>query len=395
MQRTSIQLSRQAFNSNIIQIQKAAGQSQVAVVVKSNAYGHGIREIAQMAQEHELVTWLCTVGVQEALILRQNGITKSIIVLSYLDGNLDEAVDQGIHLTVSSYEDALALNAAAQRTGKKAFIHLKIDTGMSRLGILPKDALSFIRAVEHLDHVVLYGIFTHLCDAPNTDQRFSYQQLNSFDELLDMLEAAGISIPCTHALSSSALCIRPSRNYTFIRAGAGAYGLTKSDTHSKLLKAAHPDYTLMPVLEWKTIIIGIKRIEPGATVGYDRTFVAQRPTLLALAPIGYYDGYLRSQSNRGYARIGNHLAPVAGIVSMNLTAFDITDIPEVKLHDPIILIGSYPPLTATDCARSAHIITNEIVTHLNPLIERTIVEAHQPSTVALPLGKRDHITPLF
>ena len=120
---------------------------------------------------------------------------------------------------------------------------------------------------------------------------------------------------------------QPSRSYSFVRAGAAAYGLIKSETHAKLMRAVHPTYNLMPVLEWKTTIISIKKIEPGATIGYDRTFVAQRPTTyLALAPVGYYDGYLRSQSNRGYALIGNHLAPVAGIVSMNLTAFDITDI---------------------------------------------------------------------
>ena len=373
--RTSIILSRQSFNYNIEQIKKAA-QTDIAVVVKANAYGHGIAQIAQMADENPQVSWLCTASVSEALTLRKAGIKKPLLVLSYIDDSLDDAVAHNIQVSIYNREDAVALSAAAQRVGKPAFAHVKIDTGMSRLGIHPENILSFMKGLSQLPSLVIYGIFTHLCDTPNPNQSFSYLQLQKFDEVLDILEAAGISIPCIHAQSSSSLCIKPQRQYSLFRAGAAAYGIWKSPEHRQLVLKEHPDFDLQQVLEWKTHIIHLKKIPIGSTVGYDRTFTAKRPTILALAPIGYSDGYARGLSNKGVALIGKRFVPVAGIVSMNLTAFDVTDVPEVHLYDDILLIAPITSLTAADCARSAHIITNEMVVNLNPLIIRTVVQAH-------------------
>ncbi len=376
--RTSITLSREAFAHNSQQIKKAAGNSAVAIVLKSNAYGHGLSQIAQLAQEDPHIAWICTAGIAEALDARAQGVTKPILVLSYLDGSLDQAIQQDIHMGVYNLEDIVALNAAAQRVGKKAYIHIKIDTGMSRLGVAPEQTLSFIRAAEQLAHIEIFGLFTHLCDTPNPDQSFSYQQLAKFDELIELLEAAGKPIPCTHALSSSALCIKPKRTYTFVRAGAAFYGLRKSAAHQELVKAVHPDFNIKSVLEWKTSIIQLKKIPAGATVGYDKTWRAERPTLLAIAPIGYYDGYTRRLSNKGIAIINNHYAPIVGIVSMNMTAFDVTDIPNVTLSHDIFLMGEAPGITADECARNGHLITNELITSLHPSIERTIVSTHEP-----------------
>lgn len=387
--RTSIELSRAAFSYNIEQIKKAAG-SAVAVVIKSNAYGHGIQEIAQLAQDDPNVAWLCTAGIAEALLVRQQGITKPLIALSYLDDNLEDALRADIHVGLYNLEDAAALNAAAQSVGKKAFVHIKVDTGMSRLGILPEHTLHFIRTVQEFPHIELYGLFTHLCDTPNPDQTFSYAQLKKFDELIEMLHAAGITIPCIHAQSSSALSLKPNYPYTFIRAGAAAYGIRKSQAHQDLIKKLHPSFDLKPVMQWKTRVIHIKKIPAGAFVGYDKTWVAQRPTLLAIAPIGYYDGYSRGLSNRGHALINHHYAPVAGIVSMNITAFDVTDCEEVKIGDEIILLADASELSAVECARSAHIITNELVTHIHSSIERIIVPEHKPVIIHALLQEKRH-----
>lgn len=383
-QRSSITLSKAAFVFNSEQIKKAAGPSQVAIVLKSNAYGHGLSPMAQLAQEDPNIAWICTAGIQEALQVRALGVTKPLLALSYFDGSLDQAVSQDIHLGLYTIEGLADLHAAAQRVGKKAYAHIKIDTGMSRLGLHPQYTLSFIKAAQEFPNVELYGIFTHLCDTPNIDQTFSYQQLAQFDEVLDLIEAAGIAIPCTHALSSSALCIKPQRPYSFVRAGAAFYGIWKSPTHRELVRKLHPDFDLKPVLQWKTRIIELKKIPAGASVGYDRTWRAQRPTILAIAPVGYYDGYDRRFSNRGVAVIKDQYAPVAGIVSMGLTAFDVTDIPYIHLHDEIVLLGDAPRISAHECAYSAQIITNELVTGLQASLERTIVPEHKPLIIQAP-----------
>ncbi len=374
-QHTSIELSRQAFQYNIDQLKKAAGAAGLALVVKSNAYGHGLREMALLADENPSISWICTAGLSEALFLRRLGINKQLLVLSFIDDGIEEAVALGIHVMCSNREDACAMSAAAERLGKKAYIHVKVDTGMSRLGIFPDDVLGFLKFLSHLPQVIIAGIATHLSDTPNPDQTFSYQQFKTFDTVVDIVKAAGFDIPYTHVQSSSSLCLRPEREYSFIRAGAAAYGIWKSAAHRELIRMHHPYFDVMPVLHLKTRIVHIKKIPAGSAVGYDRTFIAQRPTVLAIAPVGYFDGYSRGLSNRGHGLIHNQFVPIAGIVSMNLTAFDVTDL-EVSLHDEISLIGPFPGITASECAQSARIITNEMVTHLNPTIVRRIVPAH-------------------
>ena len=231
MTRTTLTLSRSAFNSNISHIANLTGCTSLAIVVKSNAYGHGILPIASLAQAHQEIGWLCTAGVQEALFLRAQGITKPILVLSYLEGNLEEAVIEGLHLAVCSWEDVQAITAAAQKVGKTAFIHVKIDTGMGRLGILANQAVRIVNEIMKLPSLKVYGVFTHLSNTGHADQDYSYRQLAQFDDVLDDLEAAGIAIPCTHALSSSSLHLKPKRKYSFMRVGAVClWSLEKSFT---------------------------------------------------------------------------------------------------------------------------------------------------------------------
>lgn len=386
---TNIELSRSAFHSNINSIAEAAGSAKIALVIKSNSYGHGAREIVQMAEENKLVAWYCTAGLSQALEITKAGTKKTVLALSFLDGDFEEAVALGIHMMVYTLQDALALNNAAQRVGKQAFIHIKIDTGMCRLGILPEEALLFIRALQLLPHLTLYGLASHLSDTPNPDQTFSHQQLKSLEEVRELCKDIGINFSAVHAQSSSALAVPTENIYTHIRVGAAAYGIWKSEEHRAMLQKLHPSLHLQPVMRWKTKIIQIKKVPAGACVGYDRTFVTQRPTVLAVAPVGYWDGYPRSLSNKGHALIQNQLAPIAGIVSMNITTFDVTEIPEVALHDTIILLGDTPGIRAYEVAQTAKLIANEIITHINPSIERTIVESHTPLPIDPLLGHKE------
>ncbi len=376
-----IELSSAAFTYNIHHIKQAAGDSQIALVLKSNAYGHGLRECALLAKQSPHVAWTCTASISEALLVHRIVPEKPILVLYYLDSSLEEALAKNIHLTVQTLEDAYALNNAAQGLGIKAFIHIKIDTGMSRLGIIPDEAFSFIMKIRSLSHIHLYGIHTHLGDTSNQNQSFSYLQLQRFDDLLATLESAGITLPCTHALSSSGLAIKPLRTYSMIRAGAFAYGIWKSERHKQLVLQRHPQFDLEPVLQWRAPIIALKTIKKGDVVGYDRTFIAERPTTLAIVPIGYADGYLRALSNKqGIALLNGKAISVAGLVSMNLTAFDVTDIPEVSTHDSILVLGGKGAASIPSCAQAAGTISNELAVSLNPAIQRIIREELFPST---------------
>ncbi|MBA3751770.1 alanine racemase [Candidatus Dependentiae bacterium] len=375
-----IELNRSAFNHNIDHIKNAANGSQVALVLKANAYGHGLKELAAFAQSNQTVSWICTATLTEAFLVRNLVPEKPILVLSHSDSCLEKAISLSIHLTVYTIEDAYAISRAAQKTGRTASIHIKIDTGMGRLGFTPDEAPSFIQKVRLLPSIAVYGIYTHLCDTPNADQSFSYLQLQRFDDLLVSLESMGISIPCTHALSSSGLVIKPSRTYTFLRCGAFAYGNWKSESHRKLLLRDHPQLHLEPILRWKTPVIALKTIKKGDSVGYDRTFIAQRQTLLALTPIGYADGYPRALSNKkDVAVYNNHLLSVAGLVSMNITAFDVTHVPTIKLYDTITVLGGTENSSIYRCAQIAHTISNELSVHINSQFRRVITE-EQPLT---------------
>ena len=377
MIRTHITLSRSAFNTNITRVNSFTGYSSLALVVKANSYGLGMIPLSLLADKHPGVSWLCTVGISEALTLRAAGITKSIVVLSYHDGSLEEAIKQDIHLAATSLQEAEAISVAAQKAGKAASIHIKIDSGMGRNGLLAHEALDIIHRMRHLPSLELYGIFTHLSDTGHADLSYSYLQLERFDRLLDDLEAAQIIIPCTHALSSSSLNLKPRRRYSFMRVGAAAYGLWKNPTQIELVNAIAP-LELIPVVEWKASITALKTIPAGEYVGYKRTFFTKEPTKLAMVPIGYSDGYPYALANKGKAYIRGHIIPVVGIVSMNIVAFDVSKVPDAQVGDEIILLGHSSPILPYEMAHDAGYITNLLMTGLHPAIERDVVEEHLP-----------------
>lgn len=370
--RTHIELSSGAFDYNIDQIKKSIGAPDVAVVVKSNAYGHGMVEIANLCEKNPQVKWLCTAGLAEAITLRSANISKPILVLSYLDTEFELAALYNIHCAIYTFEDAQRLDKTAKKLGKIISVHVKIDTGMSRLGISPEAAIDFIRQLKNFSNLIVIGIFTHLCDTPNPDQSFSYLQLDRFDNLLDKLHSEGIDIPITHAQSSSGLCIIPKRQYSFVRIGASAYGIWKSESHKQLVLKVHPELNLEQVLTWKTNIIQIKDIAAGSFVGYDKTFCASRDTRIAVLPVGYYDGLPRGLSNKGQVLVCGKLAPILGIVSMNLMAIDITDIVTATLHSEVILLGPQAGVQAMQVAQAAGIITNELITHINSNLQKIV-----------------------
>ena len=270
----------------------------------------------------------------------------------------------------------MAVAAAAQRVGKKAYVHIKLDTGMGRMGFLP-DQVGELHKINKLSGIELYGIRTHLSDTGHADHSYSRKQLAEFDRVIDEAQSIGIQFTCTHVQSSSSLDLKPERDYSFVRVGASAFGLWKSEEQRLLLTSRYPGFDLRPVLEWRAKVVQLKQVPMGSYIGYKRTFKTTKPTRLAIAPIGYWDGFAYSQSNRGVALINNHQVSVVGIVSMNITAFDVTDVPEVKVGDELVLLGNAPSILPHEVAKRAGCITNEVTTLLESSMERTAVDDHQ------------------
>ncbi len=368
---TWVEIELAALEHNLLSYKAVIGTTLLAPVIKSNAYGHGMHTIARILDQRTDVGLLCVASLSEAIALRSIGIQKPLLVLSIIDAPLQGAVAHNIDIIAYDLETACDLNRIAQTLNKKAMVHIKVDTGLSRLGLLKDSAILLIQTVHHLSHVTVHGIFTHFAFAESADQTYTNHQIKQFNELIENLEALGISIPLRHTASSAATTANYNSHYTMARVGIGMYGLWPSPDNRKLTEQNHPGFSLKSILTWKTRIIQIKEISAGSFVGYDLTFQATRTTRIATLPVGYWDGYDRRLTNKGMVLINNRLAHVVGIVAMNLTMIDVTDI-QVSIGDEVTLIGNHPGVTADDMAKLCGTINYEIVTRINPLVDRVI-----------------------
>ena len=366
-----IEIDKEALEHNIESYKKIIRPAYLAPVIKSNAYGHGIGPIAKILDAHIDVDYICVVALQEALFLRSIGIKKPLLVLSIIDGDLEDAVDHAIDLITYDIAMAKELDAIARAKNKTASIHIKIDTGLSRLGLYNTDALQLVKEIHELSHVFIQGIFTHLAESESNDQTFTNQQRKVYSVFVKQVETLGVSIPLKHIACSAATTANMSTNDTMVRLGIGLYGLWPSEENKFLAQKLYPNFYLKPVLSWKTRIIQIKEIPAGSAVGYDRTHCVSKPTRIAIIPVGYWDGYDRRLSNKGIVLINNQKAPIIGRIAMNLSIVDITDLSVSKDHE-VTLLGNQKGLTANDLAQQCNTINYEIVTRINPLLPRRI-----------------------
>jgi alanine racemase len=370
---TWVEVSKSALFHNIAQYHSLVSPEVVFMpVIKSNAYGHGMLEIAQLLQENELVDALAVVSLSEALILRMNGITKKIVVLSIIDTDIEQAVLHNIDLVIFDELVAQKLNILAQKYQTKASVHIKIDTGLSRLGFLAAHAPDIVERINNLSNIEIVGIFTHFANSESDDDSFVQLQLTQFSNLISVLEKRGISIPLKHTTCSAALGAYQKTHGTLVRFGIGLYGLWPSLENKQKTTEQYPDFNLQPVLQWKTRIAQIKTICAGSFVGYDLTFKTKRETKIALLPVGYWDGIARSFSNNGAVVIKDTVAPIIGRVAMNLCMVDVTEIIDVNVNDEVLLLGNHVAVTADALAQRIGTINYEVVTHINPLLKRII-----------------------
>lgn len=371
--KTWVEIDRRALVHNIEQYKNIVSPALFAPVIKSNAYGHGMELIAKLCQDHPAVDRLCTVSLREAVALRNCGITKPIVVLSIIDDVLELAALHTITLTVYDMPTAHALNEIGKKYNKKITIHIKVDTGLSRLGMLVPETLLMIKQLATLPWITIEGLFTHLANSESADASFVQYQLGQFQQLVEQLAAVGITIPLLHTSCSAAITAHKKTHYTMARAGIGVYGLSPSHENSLLSVQAYPTFALKPVLTWKTTIIQVKDIPAGSYIGYDLTYRASTSMRIATLPVGYWDGYGRHLSNNSHVIIYGQQAPVVGRIAMNLMMVDISAITGCAVGDEVILLGNHPGITADDLAARCNTINYEFVTRINPLLPRIVV----------------------
>lgn len=370
---TWVEISASALNHNIVQYKSINPNTQLAPVIKSNAYGHGMIEVAKLCQEHASVARLCVISINEALQLRKHGITKPLIVLSIPRGDYAAAITNNVECVLFDYDMAAQLNTIAQKIKKVICVHLKCDTGLSRLGLSPENAFECIKKITNLAWLRLVGIFTHFAESENSDQTFTTLQLERYTQLIHKLQTNLHVPPVRHTSCTAAITAQSNSHQTLMRFGIGMYGLWPSLENKILTQNKYPHFFLKPVLSWKTKILSLKEVPAGSFVGYDRTFCTTRTTKIATLPIGYWDGYERHLSNRGKVLIHNKLAPIIGRIAMNLTMVDVTEI-DCRVDDEVTLLGNHPGITAEDLADHCGTINYEIVTRINPLLPRIVVE---------------------
>lgn len=372
---TWLEISKSALQHNIQMYKKAIGDKSLGIVVKSNAYGHGIIEIARICQESPEVEWLFTATLSEALVLRKQGITKKILVIYFIDEDPKLALHHDVALMISDHDTVRELNQLGIENNKKFAVHIKIDSGMSRFGFLPDQALSALKEALSLPGILVEGIYSHLAQAANPDQTFSKEQEQNFTKVLEELKRNNIDIPYRHLSNSAGSTALDNRYSNLVRIGLGVYGWWPSQANKDITQNQHSWFELKPVLTFKTRIIQIKDVPEGKTVGYDRTYKTTQLTKVAVLPVGYFDGYDRRLSSKGILLIRDTYAPVIGIIAMTSTLVDVTHVPQVTVGDKVILMGDYEKVTPTHLANViGSFNAREIMTRLNPLLPRMIVE---------------------
>jgi len=374
-----VEVSKSALKYNIKQIKKIIEpKTKLMTVVKSNAYGHGMVEIARLATQYGS-DYLATANLAEAIELRHSKIKTPILVLSYYELNtkdIEFAIKSNISLVVYSEKQARFINSVAQSIKKIANIHIKVDTGTSRLGILVEEAFDFILKVKKLKNINIEGLFSHFA-ASEENQKFTKKQLDEFKSLIKKLELREIKTSIKHFACSAATMTQFDSHFNMIRLGVSAYGLWPSQQTKKMVqKNFGKKFRLKPVLSLYTKIVQIKEIQKGSYIGYGCTKRVNQKTKLAVLSIGYFEGFDRHLSNVGNVLIAGKSCPIMGRVCMNLIMVDISKIKNVKVGDRVTLIGrgGESIITVDDIALHVGTINYEVVTRINQQVKRIYVQ---------------------
>lgn len=324
------------FNFDQIQQNMIPG-TKIMAVVKADAYGHGAAPLARLIEPLDYLWGFATATIDEAVELRNAGIKKPVLILGYTFPECyEEVIRYDIRQTVFELEMAEALSREALRQGKKAYIHIKLDTGMGRIGYQSaQKAAEDIRKIKDLPMIETEGVFTHFANADTKDRELTCRQLLKFREMVQAMENAGAVFTFKHCANSAGIIEFSEEKFDLVRAGIISYGMWPSPEVRK------DRLELKPVLSLRSHVVYVKTVEAGQPVSYGSTWIAKERRRIATVPVGYGDGYPRSLSNKGYVLLKGCRVPIVGRVCMDQLMVDVTDIPEeVKTGDRVTLIGT-------------------------------------------------------
>lgn len=372
-----VSLGNLRHNFGVVQRHVGSGV-EICAVVKADAYGHGAVECAR-ALEEEGAHWQGVTSLDEAIPLRDAGIQGRILLMTgFWRGEEEEIIRQRLTPTVWEPGQIELLERAAARLGvSKHPIHLKVDTGMGRLGFPPEDLPQICAALQSATHLMLEGLSTHLASSEVLDAPSVEEQLQRFDETRRSLRAAGFDPPLVHAANTSAMISRSKALFNMVRPGIALYGYhLPFERAGREVSGSALRLDVKPALTWKTRILSLREVRANQALGYGGTYVTKAPARIAVLPVGYADGLNRALSSRGRVIVGESYAPIVGRISMDLTLADVTGLPGISVGDEVILLGATDGLSmdAQEHAALANTVAYEILCGISKRVPRRYTE---------------------
>ncbi len=364
---TKVEVNLDRLTDNLGAIQKKVAPAKTMPVLKANAYGHGLVEVARLMEELG-ADCLGVAFLEEGILLREQGIGAPILVLGGIMGNqIPYFLQHDLAITASSVDKLIQINEAAQTLRATAKVHLKVDTGMERIGVHYYNAPSLLEASLACSHVQVEGIFSHFANADMTDLSYSKLQLERFQEVLRFYERRSLPVPTRHMANSSAILQLPESYFDMVRPGILLYGVYPSQDVNKTV-------LVRPALTWKSHVVYFKVILPNHPVGYGSTWQSDHPVRAVTVPVGYGDGYFRSMSEKAQVIINGKKYPVVGRISMDQIVVNI-EWDSAYNGDEVILVGETvsDSITCEDLADWANTIPYEILTNINTRVPRIYV----------------------
>lgn len=360
-----------AICHNINEVKRVVGpEVKVMPVIKADGYGHGAVPIAKELNKIGVDAFAVAI-LEEGITLRNHGIQQPIVILGYTsEYQYSSLIQYEIEPTVFCYEMAESLSKIASALGKDAKVHIKLDTGMNRIGFKPtKESLEIVKKISELPNIKIEGIFTHFACADEADKTSASKQKAEFDKFIGWLLEEGIDIPVKHVSNSAAIIDMDSWRMDMVRSGIITYGLYPSEEVAKNV------LDLRPAMELKTHIVHVKEIEAGEGISYNHTFVTKRKTKVATIPVGYADGYPRALSSKGRVLIRGQYAPIIGRICMDQFMVDVTDIEGVSVMDDVTLIGTDGDhqIPVEEIANITGTINYEIVCDISKRVPRVYI----------------------
>ena len=375
-----VEVSRSAITHNLKEFRRIVSpDTALMAVVKSNAYGHGLLEVARIATDAGC-DWLGVNEIDEALQLREAGHLQPILILGAVPPlRMEEGARDGLRAVVYTAEQVAAWNDAGRVASKVVHLHIKLETGLNRQGVPFDELLQLARTIEQCQWVALEGMSTHFANIEDTtDHSYANTQIARFEEGLALLAKEGCRPPVAHCACSAAALVVPKTSFDLVRVGIGMYGLwpSKETQLSVYINDDIEKVTLKPALTWKTRIAQVKKVSKGSPIGYGCTERATHDLKLAILPVGYFDGLDRGLSNQGQVIINGQRAYIRGRVCMNMTMVDVTHIDGVKALDEVILLGkdNSEAVSAEFVASQISTINYEVVTRIGAHLPRVVVD---------------------